>query len=48
MSNILTAPRSRRNTELLLLMLALAVGIGANTLAGLDQDRGFAATSSEG
>ena len=41
MSNIQTAPRSRRNTELLLLLLALVVGIGANMLVGLDQDRAF-------
>jgi cell division protein FtsW (lipid II flippase) len=41
MSNIQTAPRSRRNTELVLLLLALVVGIGANMLVGLDQDRAF-------
>ncbi|GLB66680.1 FtsW/RodA/SpoVE family cell cycle protein [Arthrobacter mangrovi] len=41
MSELQTAPKSRRNTELLLLLLALVVGVGANMLVGLDQDRAF-------
>jgi len=41
MSELQTAPKSRRLTELLLLILALAVGVGANMLVGLDQDRAF-------
>ena len=41
MSDVLTVPKSRRNTEAALLLLALAVGIGANFIVGLDQDRAF-------
>ncbi|WP_336714640.1 FtsW/RodA/SpoVE family cell cycle protein [Arthrobacter sp. USHLN218] len=41
MSELQTAPKSRRNTELLLLLLALVVGVGANMLVGLDQNRAF-------
>src|SRR3954454_17027306 len=41
MSDILTTPKPRRNAELLMLILALAVRVGANALAGLDQDKGF-------
>ncbi|WP_298252020.1 FtsW/RodA/SpoVE family cell cycle protein [uncultured Arthrobacter sp.] len=38
MSDVLTAPRSRRNIELVLLLLALVVGIGANFLANLGRN----------
>ncbi|MET4060526.1 cell division protein FtsW (lipid II flippase) [Arthrobacter sp. UYP6] len=41
MSDVLTAPKSRRNIEAVLLLLALLVGIGANMVVGLDQDRAF-------
>jgi cell division protein FtsW (lipid II flippase) len=41
MSELQTSPKSRRNTELLLLLLALVVGVGANMLVGLDQGRAF-------
>ncbi|MGM7666935.1 FtsW/RodA/SpoVE family cell cycle protein [Microbacterium sp. A93] len=34
-----TLPRPRRNTELVLLLLALCIGIGASLLAGLGMDR---------
>ncbi|WP_342023229.1 FtsW/RodA/SpoVE family cell cycle protein [Arthrobacter citreus] len=41
MSDVLTVPKSRRNVEAVLLLLALLVGIGANFVVGLDQDRAF-------
>ncbi|MBG6084724.1 FtsW/RodA/SpoVE family cell cycle protein [Zhihengliuella flava] len=41
MSEIRTAPVSRRNTELWLLILALAVAIGAGYLAGLSNPEGL-------
>ncbi|ALE07536.1 cell division protein [Arthrobacter sp. ERGS1:01] len=41
MSQLLTVPRPRRNIELLLLVLALAVGIMANALVNLDLGRAF-------
>jgi cell division protein FtsW (lipid II flippase) len=41
MSDVLTVPKSRRNVEAALLLLALLVGIGANFVVGLDQDRAF-------
>ena len=41
MSDVLTVPKSRRNIEAVLLLLALIVGIGANMVVGLDQDRAF-------
>ncbi len=41
MSDVLTVPKSRRNIEAVLLLLALVVGIGANMVVGLDQDRAF-------
>ncbi|PPB48832.1 cell division protein [Arthrobacter pityocampae] len=41
MSDVLTAPRSRRNVELLLLVLALAVAISASYLAGIDREEAF-------
>jgi cell division protein FtsW (lipid II flippase) len=40
-SNIQTVPKPRRNVELLLLVLALAVGIGSNIIVGLDEERAF-------
>ena len=41
MSQVSTAPKPRRNVELLLLLLALTVGIGANVLVGVDQQKAF-------
>jgi cell division protein FtsW (lipid II flippase) len=41
MSDLLTVAKSRRNIEAVLLLLALLVGIGANFVVGLDQDRAF-------
>lgn len=41
MTDIQTVPSSRRNAEALLLVLALAVGIGANFIVGLDENRLF-------
>lgn len=41
MSDVLTVPKSRRNIEAVLLLLALVVGVGANMVVGLDQDRAF-------
>ena len=41
MSQVNTAPKPRRNVELLLLLLALTVGIGANMLVGVDQQKAF-------
>lgn len=38
MSDLLTAPKPRRNIEAVLLVLALIVGIGANLLVGIDAD----------
>src|SRR5687767_8408506 len=34
-------PVPRRNIELVLLLLALSVGIGANALVGVDQEKAF-------
>ncbi len=41
MTQVGTAPKPRRNVELVLLVLALIVGIGASTLAGVDQGAAF-------
>ena len=41
MSQLSTTPKPRRNVELALLLLALAVGIGANMLVGVDQEKAF-------
>ncbi|MCQ1948499.1 FtsW/RodA/SpoVE family cell cycle protein [Arthrobacter sp. zg-Y859] len=41
MSDVLTVPKPRRNTEALLLLVALLVGVGANMIVGLDEDRAF-------
>ena len=41
MSDVLTVPKSRRNIEAVLLLLALVVGVGANMVVCLDQDRAF-------
>ena len=41
MSDVLTVPKSRRNLEAVLLLLALGVGVGANFIVGLDQDEAF-------
>ncbi|HET7415462.1 MAG TPA: FtsW/RodA/SpoVE family cell cycle protein [Arthrobacter sp.] len=41
MSQMMTATKPRRNIELLLLLLALVVGIGANMLVGLEADKAF-------
>lgn len=41
MSDVMTVPRSRRNVELVLLLLALAVAVGANFLAGIDREEAF-------
>ncbi|MHA7209252.1 FtsW/RodA/SpoVE family cell cycle protein [Arthrobacter sp. MDT1-65] len=41
MSDVLTVPRSRRNIELLLLVLALVVAGGANYLAGVGREEPF-------
>lgn len=41
MSDVLTVPRSRRNAEALLLLVALTVAIGANWLVGLDKENPF-------
>ncbi len=38
MSDVLTAPKSRRNIEALLLVVALGVAISANLIVGLDKD----------
>ncbi len=38
MSDVMTAPRSRRNVELVLLLLALVVGIGANFMANVGRN----------
>jgi cell division protein FtsW (lipid II flippase) len=42
MSDVLTVPRSRRNVEFVLLLLALAVAISANYLAGTGREEPFA------
>ncbi|MFB9072872.1 FtsW/RodA/SpoVE family cell cycle protein [Citricoccus parietis] len=39
MSQISSAPRPRRNTELVLLIVGLSIGTGASLLAGLGMDR---------
>ncbi|MBG6215717.1 cell division protein FtsW (lipid II flippase) [Arthrobacter sp. CAN_A6] len=41
MSDVMTVPRSRRNVEALLLLVALAVAVGANYIAGLDREEQF-------
>lgn len=41
MSELAAPAKSRRNVEAVLLLLALAVGIGANMLVGIDEDRAF-------
>jgi len=41
MSDVLTVPRSRRNVELLLLLLALVVASTASYLAGTDREEAF-------
>ncbi|MHA7275828.1 FtsW/RodA/SpoVE family cell cycle protein [Arthrobacter sp. Hz1] len=41
MSDVLTIPRSRRNVEALLLVLALSVAISANLIVGLEKDNPF-------
>ena len=41
MSEIAAPAKPRRNIEAVLLLLALAVGVGANMLVGLDEDRAF-------
>lgn len=38
MSDVLTVPKPRRNAEALLLIVALAVAIGANWIVGLDKE----------
>ena len=41
MSDLLTTPKPRRNIEALLLLVALAVGVGANFLVTVDQEGSF-------
>jgi cell division protein FtsW (lipid II flippase) len=41
MSQLSTIPKPRRNVELLLIILALAVGIGANMMVGVDKQKAF-------
>jgi cell division protein FtsW (lipid II flippase) len=41
MSDVLTVPRSRRNVELALLVVALAVAVVANYLAGIGREEAF-------
>ncbi|MFZ3417298.1 FtsW/RodA/SpoVE family cell cycle protein [Arthrobacter sp. 3Tela_A] len=41
MSELAAPAKPRRNVEAVLLVLALAVGIGANMLVGIDEDRAF-------
>ena len=41
MSNLATVAKPRRNIETLLLLVALLVGVGANMIVGLDEDRAF-------
>ncbi|WP_159802029.1 FtsW/RodA/SpoVE family cell cycle protein [Arthrobacter zhaoguopingii] len=41
MSDVLTVPRSRRNVEAVLLLLAFAVAVGANFVAGLEREEPF-------
>jgi cell division protein FtsW (lipid II flippase) len=41
MSDVLTVPRSRRNVELALLLLAFTVAVGANFVAGLERETPF-------
>ncbi|MCC9144246.1 MULTISPECIES: FtsW/RodA/SpoVE family cell cycle protein [unclassified Arthrobacter] len=41
MSDVLTVSKPRRNIEALLLLVALLVGVGANMIVGLDEDRAF-------
>ncbi|MCC3298576.1 FtsW/RodA/SpoVE family cell cycle protein [Arthrobacter caoxuetaonis] len=41
MSELAAPAKPRRNIEALLLVVALAVGVGANMLVGIDEDRAF-------
>ncbi|MHA7262990.1 FtsW/RodA/SpoVE family cell cycle protein [Arthrobacter sp. TMN-37] len=41
MSDVLTVPRSRRNVEAALLLLAFTVAVGANFVAGLEREEPF-------
>lgn len=41
MSDVLTVPKSRRNAEALLLLVALAVAVGANWIVGLEKENPF-------
>lgn len=41
MSELAAPAKPRRNIEAVLLILALAVGVGANMLVGIDEDRAF-------
>ena len=41
MSELAAPAKPRRNIEAVLLVLALAVGVGANMLVGIDEDRAF-------
>lgn len=41
MSDVLTVPRSRRNVEALLLVVALGVAVGANLIVGLEKENPF-------
>ncbi len=41
MSELAAPAKSRRNVEAVLLLLALGVGVGANMLVGIDEDRAF-------
>ncbi|MCC3272007.1 FtsW/RodA/SpoVE family cell cycle protein [Arthrobacter zhangbolii] len=41
MSDVPTVAKPRRNIEALLLLVALLVGVGANMIVGLDEDRAF-------
>jgi cell division protein FtsW (lipid II flippase) len=41
MSDVLTVPRSRRNVEAVLLLLAFTVAVGANFVAGLEREEPF-------
>ncbi|WP_051477330.1 FtsW/RodA/SpoVE family cell cycle protein [Arthrobacter sp. Br18] len=41
MSDVLTVAKSRRNVEALLLLVAFAVAVGANYIAGLDREEPF-------
>ena len=41
MSDLVSVAKPRRNIEALLLLVALLVGVGANMIVGLDEDRAF-------